>query len=154
MSQIKFCPTCSTEKSLTEFGNDKARRDGLQSQCRTCKSVTQNNWYQKNKSRHVANVMKRRRKAEAEIISSILDYLHRHPCVDCGENNPVVLEFDHVRGNKQNSICNLIRLGYAWPTVYAEIQKCEVRCCNCHRIKTAKQFGYRKLLLSSVVQAH
>jgi hypothetical protein len=69
--------------------------------------------------------------------------------VDCGETNPVLLEFDHVRGSKLNSVCNLIRRGFSWEKIAAEISKCEVRCCRCHRLKTAKQFGYRKMLLAS-----
>jgi hypothetical protein len=149
MPQTKFCPTCVTQKSVNDFGKDKARADGLQSQCRACKSVVQKRWYQANKARHVANVARCRRKAEAKIIGLIVAYLREHPCVDCGETNPVVLEFDHVKGQKQNSVCNLIRRGCGWEAIAAEIQKCEVRCCKCHCIKTAKQFGYRKLLLSS-----
>lgn len=149
MKHTKFCPTCRVEKDVREFGSDKARADGLQSQCRVCKKAIQNKWYEKNKAIHVARVVKRRREVEAEMIWAVLVYLKTHPCVDCGESNPVVLEFDHVRGNKLNDVCNLIKRGRCWENIYAEIQKCEVRCCNCHRIKTAKQFGYRKLLFSS-----
>jgi hypothetical protein len=149
MQQTKFCPTCAIKRNVSEFGRDVARHDGLQSQCRACKKVVQNRWYEKNKARHVARVVKRRREVEAEMIKAIVAYLETHPCVDCGESNPVVLEFDHVRGSKINSICNLINRGCCWETIHSEIQKCEVRCCNCHRIKTAKQFGYRKLLLAS-----
>lgn len=149
MQQTKFCPTCSTLKSVAEFSRDKARTDGLHSQCKECKRLVQKNWYANNKARHVANVARRRRAAEAEIIKHIVTFLRQHPCVDCGETDPVLLEFDHVRGRKLNSICNLIRRGFSWNKIYDEIQKCEVRCCRCHRIKTAKQFGYRKMILAS-----
>jgi hypothetical protein len=148
--ELKFCPTCSTLKRASDFHSDKARRDRLSSQCKECKRVVQRNWYVRNKARHVANVARRRRAAETELIKRILEYLSSHPCVDCGETNPVLLEFDHVRGVKVNSVCDLIRRGSGWVKIGAEISKCEVRCCSCHRLKTARQFGYRKLLLASV----
>jgi hypothetical protein len=109
--------------------------------------ATQCRWYKRNCDRHLAKVMRRRRAAETDIIKLILVYLHAHPCVDCGQGDPVKLEFDHVKGLKTDAICNLIKRGLSWATIYEEIQKCEVRCCNCHRRKTARQFGYRKLLL-------
>jgi hypothetical protein len=149
MRQTKRCPTCSTMKNVDCFNRDKARLDGLQSQCKECKRIVQQNWYANNKARHVANVSRRRRAAEVDIIKRLIKYLLQHPCVDCGETDPVLLEFDHVRGKKVNSVCNLIRQGFCWDKINSEIQKCEVRCCKCHRLKTAKQFGYRKMLLAS-----
>lgn len=151
MRNTKHCPTCSTLKDVKNFNLDKARPDGLSSQCKECKRIVQRNWYARNKERHVANVARRRRAAETEIIKRILQYLTQHPCADCGETNPVLLEFDHVRGEKVNSVCNLISRGFGWDKIQAEINKCEVRCCRCHRLKTAKQFGYRKMLLSSAM---
>jgi hypothetical protein len=148
VQNMKYCPTCSTLKDVMDFNRDKARPDGLSSQCKECKRIVQRNWYVRNKARHVMNVAGRRRAVEVELIRRILQYLRCHPCVDCGETNPVLLEFDHVRGKKLNSVCNLISRGFGWGTIEAEIGKCEVRCCRCHRLKTAKQFGYRKLLLS------
>ena len=67
------------------------------------------------------------------------DYLSTHPCMDCGECDPVVLEFDHVKGIKVASISSLVAMGYSIPTIQKEIEKCEVRCANCHRKKTAEQ---------------
>ena len=37
-----------------------------------------------------------------------------------------------------------MRAGYKWETVQTEINKCKIRCRNCHQIKTHKQFGYFK----------
>ena len=57
-------------------------------------------------------------------------------CVDCGESNPIVLDFDHVRGKKVGNVSDLARQAYGMKTLKTEIEKCEVRCSNCHRIVT------------------
>jgi hypothetical protein len=67
------------------------------------------------------------------------DYLKIHPCIDCGNSDVRVLEFDHVRGQKETNISNIIRNGWTLERLISEIEKCEVRCCNCHRIVTIKR---------------
>ena len=57
-------------------------------------------------------------------------------CVDCGEGNPLVLDFDHVRGKKFANISRMVQCSYSVEKLKEEIRKCEVRCSNCHRIKT------------------
>lgn len=61
-------------------------------------------------------------------------------CVDCGYNeHAVALQFDHIEDNKKASVSNLIRSDYAWKTILKEIQKCEVRCSNCHAVITSRR---------------
>jgi len=71
----------------------------------------------------------------------VLEYLSGHPCVDCGETDPVVLEFDHVR-DKDKKISDLIN--YSHNRLKEEILKCEVRCSNCHKRKTSKEQNWYK----------
>lgn len=59
-------------------------------------------------------------------------YLSHHPCVDCNEKDPIVLEFDHVRGVKAGCVREIAR-DYPLDMVKEEIAKCEVRCANCHK---------------------
>lgn len=72
----------------------------------------------------------------------ILQYLSENHCVDCGENRVACLQFDHVRGVKKDNVATLIKGGYSLETVKAEVEKCEVRCANCHAIKTALDFEW------------
>lgn len=87
--------------------------------------------YQKQKEHRIKN----RQKA--------LEYLECHPCVDCGEKNPIVLDFDHVRGKKLFNVGRAISGSHrSWKAIMSEIEKCDVRCANCHRIRTATQFNW------------
>jgi hypothetical protein len=72
----------------------------------------------------------------------VWDYLSSHPCVDCGETDPRLLEFDHVRGKKKAPISELASGRYSIETIKKEIAKCEIRCTSCHRKKTYKERGW------------
>lgn len=72
-------------------------------------------------------------KAYVDAIKSISE------CVDCGEKNPLVLDFDHVRGKKIECVSNMMRGAYGIKSIQKEINKCEIRCSNCHRIVTDKR---------------
>lgn len=58
-------------------------------------------------------------------------------CIDCGySEHAVALQFDHTGDNKKMNVSDMIRSDYSWITIKQEISKCEVRCANCHSIKT------------------
>jgi 5-methylcytosine-specific restriction endonuclease McrA len=69
----------------------------------------------------------------------LLEYLAEHPCTDCGEDDPVTLEFDHLE-DKVFDISRGLR-ERPWKAVQDEIDKCEVVCANCHRRRTARRLG-------------
>lgn len=58
-------------------------------------------------------------------------------CADCGirSPHPEIYDFDHVRGEKVAGVADLLTSG-SWDAFIAEIEKCEVVCANCHRIRT------------------
>lgn len=54
-------------------------------------------------------------------------------CRDCGETDPVVLDFDHVRGKKRCRVSSMVAQGWSLLTIFTEMEKCQLRCANCHR---------------------
>lgn len=66
----------------------------------------------------------------------ILSVKRRSKCVECNNSNPIVLEFDHVRGKKAGNIADMVRAGSGLERIIAEIEKCDIVCANCHRIRT------------------
>lgn len=58
--------------------------------------------------------------------------------MDCGEQDEVVLQFDHVterRGTNPTIPSMFLR---RWLTLKVELDKCELVCANCHCRRTNK----------------
>lgn len=69
-------------------------------------------------------------------------YLLEHPCVDCGESDVRVLEFDHRDpSEKSGSISRMVGDRCGIERIAAEVEKCDVRCANCHR-RRSKEEGH------------
>jgi hypothetical protein len=97
--------------------------------------------YEKNREAMIARAREHTKRKRIELRAWVRDYLLSHPCVDCGEADPVVLEFDHRDpATKDENIADAIsRRGWGLPRLQAEAEKCDVRCCNCHRRRTVAE---------------
>ena len=71
------------------------------------------------------------------------EYFVGKSCVDCSESDPVVFEFDHVDPTTKKYQIGDMLGSYNWSTILTEIEKCVIRCANCHRRRTAGQRGWR-----------
>ncbi len=61
-----------------------------------------------------------------------MEYKKLHPCIDCGESDFIVLDFDHRPGtNKRFTIGGTNY--HSLEVIKEEIAKCDIRCANCHR---------------------
>lgn len=78
------------------------------------------------------------RRHREELHRRILEHLREHPCIDCGEAGPVVLEFDHLR-DKVRNVSGTANERMPLSTIEAEIEKCEVVRANRHRRRTARR---------------
>lgn len=71
----------------------------------------------------------------------LYEYKASTPCFDCGKVYPhYVMDFDHLR-DKKFDISKLASRNVSFETIKSEIEKCDLVCSNCHRIRT---YGLRK----------
>jgi len=140
--QRKKCGTCKRSRMVKFFNAKAASPDGLQSTCRDCNRRNAKAYYERNRDSHKKKMVAYAAKYKSRVARQVWDYLLEHPCVDCGETDPVVLDFDHVRGTKFRPISSMLANKMSWKRIQDEITKCEVRCANCHRRKTAKDFNW------------
>jgi hypothetical protein len=114
------CPHCNETKLLTQFKSSPTSKLGRSSICHQCAY----NRFQKPKSE--------------SRLKWIGEYKMLRGCADCGyAEHPHALDFDHLPGTEK-----LLSLGSGdatsapWDKVLEEIEKCQVVCANCHRIRT------------------
>jgi hypothetical protein len=133
----KVCPRCGEERDAERDFSWKNQKKGIRHQwCKVCLAEANSRHYQNNKQIYLERALTRNARVNTENKRRLYVYLSEHPCVDCGQTDIRCLEFDHVHGDKTSNIAILINDAVPWPTIEAEIAKCEVRCANCHRIKT------------------
>lgn len=104
-----FCFKCKDDKPEEDFSLCIARKRGRQNQCKEC--------------------VKARR---IELITKIASITNIIGCQLCPENDPIVLDFHHVK-DKCFDVSDGVQRLYAWVRIKKEIEKCIVLCSNCHR---------------------
>lgn len=93
--------------------------------------------------KHRADLYKAQKRYRVMIRQKLLEFISTKSCIDCGEKDPVVLDFDHKDPSaKFKSVAKMLSGHYSWQSLTKEISKCEVRCANCHRRRSYSQFGY------------
>lgn len=134
---MRTCTKCKVEQPLENFGSKNKAKGQRNSWCRSCMADYQRSHYLENKAMYKARSAQRGRRLASERARLLIDFFAEHPCVDCGERDPVVLEFDHVR-DKTFDIGQAIGAA-SWVRIVREMQKCEVVCGNCHARRTARR---------------
>ena len=139
---MKTCSTCRRSLPCSEFNVRSASSDGYQSVCRPCNKTRARRYYTENVVTHRKAVAAQLAKTRAAHLERIGNHLLAHPCVDCGEDDIRVLDFDHRDGvEKTAEVMKLAKAAYSWERVSAEISKCDIRCRNCHAIVTYERLG-------------
>jgi hypothetical protein len=145
--ELRICRVCGEAKTLLEFPVRSMSRQTRQWICLSCQRIYSKAWYQRNRARQIATARKnnvRRRERAAVQVLAIREQL---ACIDCGESNPLLLDFHHL-GEKTVDISTMVRNGMPWSKIESELAKCEPLCANCHRRRTAKEQGWWKWIAS------
>lgn len=127
--ETKICSKCKKEKPVSEFGKNKAKKDGLQAECKECKSAYNKLHYQKNKETYLAKARESSKECEdyiREIKSSL-------KCSICGEGRWWVLDFHHENPDEKESCIATLAHNGSRKKMEEELKKCIVLCANCHR---------------------
>jgi hypothetical protein len=118
MSQLKECKECKELKLLEHFDNNSR---GYVALCKPCRRERNRRYYS---TRRI------------DIKEWLFDYLSQNPCVDCGESDPMRLQLDHKVDKEFVIGKSLVGKSKSLADVQSEIAKCDVRCANCHQVKT------------------
>jgi hypothetical protein len=133
---LRHCSRCGHDLPIECFNR---YRDGLQWWCRTCFAA----YFRDRGDTHRRQSYAAKLARQQALRARVLDHLRQHPCVDCGEPDPVVLEFDHL-GTKVASISALMSDTASRTVLDAEMAGFDVVCTNCHRRRTATRAGWRR----------
>ena len=143
---MKICSKCNQSKPHEAFSKSKARADGLQGICKDCMKALRKAHYVANKEELVAKVVARRQ----AMTDKLWAYKQGKKCADCPQTDPRTFEFDHISDDKEHNISAMVKDGFSWAKIEAEIAKCEIVCASCHRIRTHESGGWVRNI---VVQA-
>lgn len=89
--------------------------------------------YYNNRQQYIDKAARYRR----EVVEFINKYKEERPCTDCGIFYPhYVMDFDHMDATQKEGLVSRFVRVKGLPTVFREIEKCELVCANCHRERT------------------
>jgi DUF4097 and DUF4098 domain-containing protein YvlB len=128
---MKRCTKCDKKHDIEEFGWADKQKSRRSSWCKKCHKKYTKKHYKQNKTYYLEKAKRHRKTSRKRHKIFIQEYLKTHPCIDCGNPDIRVLDFDHVKGKKKYNISCMVDFSLA--SIKAEIKKCEIRCANCHR---------------------
>jgi hypothetical protein len=144
----KRCCRCGETKPLADFAWRRKALGEHDTHCRPCRSEYGKEHYARNRQKYIDAEARRKRARNEKRMRLLIEFFRTHPCVDCGETDPLVLEFDHL-GDKRFTISHNFS-GRNWQSILKEMEKCDVVCANCHRRRTARQFGHLRAVLVEI----
>ena len=135
MSAVKKCLGCGEAKSVDCFTKKSQNKSGLNARCRVCTQEMSRAHFERNKD-YYRKKQSDRRKELIPVVKAYIQGERDRPCADCKRVFPLeCMDFDHIRGKKKFDVGGSHR-DRSLKQIKEEIEKCEVVCSNCHRIRT------------------
>ena len=131
----RTCVRCGHIGPLDDYRQDREGKWGKRNLCNDCGNQQSRDSYNKNPERRrelQKETMRQRRIARRAFIQKAKSV----PCNDCGKTfPPYVMDFDHRNSNDKTMDVSQMT-SRSLTEIQAEIEKCDVVCSNCHRIRT------------------
>lgn len=147
----RVCARCHAEKLIDAFPIKNKSRGTRRAYCLPCCREYGKEHYTKNKPYYLAKAGRARERCRDANHAVVDEFRRTHPCVDCGETDPVVLDFDHVDPTLKTGNVGGMQRTTGEERLRSEMDLCVVRCANCHRRKTAQQFGWWRAFMAAHV---
>lgn len=135
--RIMECGKCHAQLPAAEFATSKR---GAKYWCMPCYRA----YFHARGEIHLRQTKAARTRRRARARRFVKGILSVSCCTDCGHDDALALEFDHVAGKRAN-VSLLIAEGFSLRRLNDEISLCEVVCVNCHRRRTLARVGKRRL---------
>jgi hypothetical protein len=123
-------------------------------ECKSCTQKRNRKWVAKNRGKFLAyqktyreeGVGLEKRLAKQEQLRKIVIEEKSKPCMDCGRTfHPACMEFDHREPHlKDKDVSYLACSGHSVERLRKEIEKCDLVCAICHRMRSVKNGVYPK----------
>lgn len=139
---MKYCNDCKQMKVEVDFSKNRLKHDGLSTYCKLCNGVRQKRYYRDPKfNEQYKRGIQLSKRLRRQALHARVAELKSVPCVDCKRTfPPVAMDFDHLPGfEKEANVAVLVAEGASLEKVLREVEKCEVVCACCHRIRTDRR---------------
>jgi hypothetical protein len=135
----KTCTKCGLTKDENEFGWERPGR--RHAHCKPCRVEDRMDYYERNKEKDLEYKWNRQVEKREEARAFVFNYLRQNACSGCGETDPLVLTFHHVRGTKKTNVSQMVNQGYSIRAIQEEIDKTIILCANCHMKEEKRKRG-------------
>ena len=156
MEEVRKCSVCKLDKPIENFRPTTSKANKYQYRDKTCKlcrslmakqkleadpvyrerrNGATKKWRQDNPEKMPAW----RQSDKLSKAHQFYNYFLDHPCVHCGETDPLKLEVDHIEPLKNRKAK---KERAAWYKLLVQLQEdkgLQVLCANCHAVKTHKE---------------
>lgn len=137
---MKICTKCEKEKDEKDFSKRKEKKNGkiyeyLRSWCKDCLNTKSKQIFKDNITYYIE-----RNRRTLEEHRAFLQSIKDVPCLDCGLKwHYCVMEFDHLPQFTKEFTISRVSQRISRVKLLDEINKCDIICSNCHRIRTYKR---------------
>ena len=126
-NNVKICSKCKVNPALSQ--------SKLCSGCKKERKAYDKDYFREHAKEKTANAIETKK----SLLARYRALKHGKICMACGGGpyHFCILDFDHLPGHRKvMDVSRMVRLGYAWEKVVEEINKCQLICSNCHRLRT------------------